>query len=243
MKIIAQKTDFYLNKEFFNQEIKKDYVNGVSFNVVYNKEKQLFVYNYTTSGFLGIQKIQDATMENLEGNKLLSLETALDSMQRQRPDLPIYLNVIPITIDVFDDTSLKTLNSLNDEYLRELKKITEKYPQLTICMHSISRNLTLLLYQFFSDKQIGFAVYTGDLTPIDVDYYVLPTYMMDDTIFEEMIELGKEIYIFVGDGNDVSVVIDKYKSEKSTALSQKVLPYLNFIVNHPNIMHEIFPNT
>ncbi len=243
MKIIAQKTDFYLNEEFFSQEIKRDFVDGVSFNIVFNKEKELFVYNYTTAGFLGIQKIQDATSKNLEGSKLISLDSALNSMQKSRPDLPIYLNIIPITIDIFDDESLKTLNSLNNEYLDAIKKAIEKYPKLVINLHSISRNLTLLLYQFFPKNQVGFVIYTGDLTPTDVDYYIFPTYMMDDTIFEELLELKKGIYIYISDGNDMSVIVDKYKSEKSTALSQKILPSLNFIVNHSNVIHEIFPES
>lgn len=39
MRIIAQKTDFYLNEEFFNDQILNDYVDGVAFNVVFNLKK------------------------------------------------------------------------------------------------------------------------------------------------------------------------------------------------------------
>ena len=123
MRIIAQKTDFYLNEEFFNDQILNDYVDGVAFNVVFNKEKKLFLYDYTTSGFFGIQKIQDATIENLKGSKLMPLDTALESIQKNRASLPIYLNIIPITTDVFDEASLKQLNSINNEYIEELAKM------------------------------------------------------------------------------------------------------------------------
>lgn len=241
MRIIAQKTDFYLNEEFFHEQILNDYVDGVAFNVVFNKEKKLFIYDYTMSGFFGIQKIQDATIENLKGSKLMPLESALESVQKNRKDLPIYLNIIPVTTDVFDEASLKQLNSINHEYIEELKNMKQKYPNLSISMHSISRNLAYLLYQVFPKENVGFVVYTGDLTPLDVDYYIFPTFMIDNTIFEELIEQEKELYIYVGQSGDISVIIDKYNSEKSTALSQKVLPHLNFIVNQPNILAQIFP--
>lgn len=172
----------------------------------------------------------------------MPLDTALESIQKNRASLPIYLNIIPITTDVFDEASLKQLNSINNEYIEELAKMKKKYSNLKINMHSISRNLALLLYQVFPKENVGFVVYTGDLTPLDVDYYIFPTFMIDNTIFEELIEQGKELYIYVGQSGDISVIIEKYDSEKSTALSQKVLPHLNFIVNQPNILARIFPN-
>jgi len=59
MNIIVQKTDFYLNDEFFQEIIQQDYISGVSLNIVYNKEKKILVYNYVVSGLSEISQIQD----------------------------------------------------------------------------------------------------------------------------------------------------------------------------------------
>ena len=49
MEIIAQKNEFYLNDKFFNEIIKKESVDGVALNIVYNRENEILVYNCSTS--------------------------------------------------------------------------------------------------------------------------------------------------------------------------------------------------
>lgn len=242
MNIIVQKTDFYLNDEFFEEILNLNYVTGVSFNVVYNKESKIVVYNYIVSGLSGIKQIQENSISKLEKSSVMTLDEAFQKIVNLKKNLKIYLNVIPISLGVTDDASLKELNQKNEEYMTELKKIIERYPSVNTKVHSISRNLILALQKKISDKKIGFAVSTGDLTPTDADYYVFPVYLIDDTIFEELLDFQKQLYIYIEDDGDLATLIKHYDSEQTTALASQIFPSLSFIVNFPSIFYRTFQN-
>jgi len=130
--------------------------------------------------------------------------------------------MIPISLNVTDEAGLKELNEMNREYLRVLGEVMKSHPSLDIRIHSISRNLSLALQKEFPNKRIGFAVSTGDLTPTDANYYVFPTYMIDDTIFEELINAKRGIYLYVENDGDLSALIKHYDSEQTTALASQI---------------------
>lgn len=242
MKIIVQKTNFYLDKDFFDEVIGNPIVDGVSLNIVYNTEKKLLVYSYASMGSYTIQQFQSIPIDYLKESNILYLETALEEIKKKNPKLKIYLNLIPVNINVIDEESLKVINQMNQEYVSSLEKVLSDNPNLSISLHSISRSLLKLMQGKQLPSDIGAVIYAGDLTPIDVEYYVFPTYMIDDTIFEELIKDKKEIIIYVSDENDLAVITEKYNSPKSTAAAQQMLPKLTFMVNHPLLIEKIFSN-
>ena len=122
-----------------------------------------------------------------------NLNTALNNIRRSRSDLKVYLNMIPINFSVVDDESLKQLNLLNRKYISILKSIINNYNDMDISIHSVDRNLSLLVQREFTNRKVGFVLSNLDLTPTDVSYYVFPSYMIDDNIFEELIERNKKI--------------------------------------------------
>ncbi len=242
MKIIVQKTNFYLDKDFFREVIDFPIVDGVSLNVVFNTEKKLLVYSDTPAGNYTIQKFQSIPVDSLKESNILYLETALEEIRKKNPQLQIYLNLIPVNINIIDEESLREINQMNEEYVESLEELMKKNKDLNLFLHSISRSLLKLIQQKNLTSQIGAVIYAGDLTPIDVKYYIFPTYMIDDTIFEELIKQEKEIVIYVSDENDLAVITEKYNSPKSTAVSQQMLPHLTFMVNHPLLIEKIFSN-
>ena len=242
MKIIAQKTNFYLDGEFFNEILLGESVTGVNLNVVFNRNGKLLIYNNDVQEKQNVQKIQNTDLENLQINSVLTLEEALERIKACHKELEIFLNIIPISMNITDDASLKLLTSLNHQYLSKLTEILKAYSSMKICVHSISRNLVLLLQEKKICSKVGFVVYAGELTPTDANYYVFMTYMIDDVIFEELIQNKKELVIYISNQNDLATIAHKYTSEKTTALSSKILPHLNFIVNQPILIEKLFEN-
>lgn len=240
MNIIVQKTDFYLDDVFFNEIINDQGINGVSFNIVFNKEHEILIYNYTSSIPYMLQKIQNVPLQNLEQGNILYLKDALTKIQRNRSDLLIYLNIIPYSINIIDESTLQQISNMNQEYTAELNELLELFHDLNISVHSVSRSLILLMQQKIPTLRVGMIVDNSDLTPADVDYYVFPTYMIDDNIFEELIRFNKGILIFISDENDLAVITKTYNSPESTAFSQTILPYLSFMANHSILIQKIF---
>ena len=65
--------------------------------------------------------------------------------------------------------------------------------------------------------------------------------MIDNTIFEELINIDKGIMIYAIDEDDLAIITEKYNSEKSTALSQQLLPHLDFIATQPFLVNRLLP--
>lgn len=240
MKIIARKTDFYLREEFFKDIITEDYVDGVSLDIILNVDNQILVYNYQSSGEYNVQLSQNTPLKSLISSSILTLNEALELIYENRKTIPIYLNLIPNTLAISSEEDLYKLNKRNREYLSVLKNILDIYPRLNINLHSINRNLVLMMQKEFLKNKIGFVIYTGDLTLADVDYYVFPTYMIDDTIFKELIDNKKEIIIFVEGESDLTVITEKYKSKNSNLFSKTIFNDLSFIVDQPILLENIF---
>lgn len=243
MKIIAQKTDFYLTEEFFNEVVKLQSVDGVSFNVIFNKEGKLLVYSYTPSSQYVIDRIERLPLPRVTNPNVMFLEDALKQVRETRKKLEVYLNIIPAEINIIDDESLEELSIMNMRYVSALQQVLADFPDLTIYLHSISRPLALLLQRTFSSRRAGMVVYSGDLTPTDVSYYVFPVYMINNAIFDELIQRGKEIVLFIADDSDMAVVVQTYNSPKTTALASEILPKLSFIVNQPIVLEKLLPNS
>lgn len=242
MKIIAQKTDFYDNQEFFTEVIQYQSVNGISFNVLFNNEGKLLVYSYTPSSQYVIDRLERLPFQHVNNPNIMTLEDALEQVRRNRNDLEVYLNLIPTEINIVDDESLKELSAMNTRYTATLKQVVDNFPELKISLHSISRPLALLFQRNITNRRVGIFVYSGDLTPTEVSYYVFPVYMINNIIFEELIRRGKEIVLFVADDSDMAVVVQTYNSPKTTARASSILPKLTFIVNQPIVMEKLLPN-
>lgn len=240
MNIIAHKTDFYLTDEFFRDIITKEYVDGIALDIVLNNENMLLVYNYKTAGDNTVGQIQNLPLNQIIQSNVLVLEDTLERIYENRRNIPIYLNLIPNTLSIENDEDLKALNKRNNEYVMELDKVLKRYSGLNIKMHSISRNLVLLLKKVFLKNEIGFVVSTGDLTPTEVSYYVFPTYMIDDNVFRELRLNNKGIMIYIDNDGDLAIVTEKYNCDSTTDFSNEILQGLSFIIDQPILLDRIF---
>ena len=237
MEIIVQKTSYYNTERFFEEAILEPYVSGVAFNLIFSKNHDILIFSPNSSDSVGIMNLKDIN-SMADTNFILDLKDALDRIRKSGKRLKVLLNLIPISYDIIDDASFQELAKLSLEYMQELKKIIDEYPDLDISLHSISRNLLVVADSIFSHS-LGFFLYGADLNLMDVDYYVFTTNMIDDTIFEQELARDKGIYLQLIGSTDLALVVNHYDSKYSTALSQKVLPHLGFIVNQPNLIYRL----
>ena len=236
MKIIAQKTNYNDIDTFFNQVIKEEYVDGVGLNVLYTNDGNLLIYSPNTSEGVGALNLQ----KNSQDNSVLELEEALTRIQNSNTIKEVMLNLIPVDYSVVDESSLKALVQLYRSYVLEVDKVISKFPSLDIRVYSINRNILTIAKEIIKTRKLGFYLYGGDLNPIDVDFYVFTPFMLDDNIFLEMLGVNKELYIMIMDNAELGLVTRHYASKYATAQSQRVLPYLGFIIAQPNIIERIF---
>lgn len=236
MRIIAQKTDYNDVNTFFNQVIQEEYVDGVGLNVIYTNSRNLLVYSPNTSEGVGALNLQ----KNSQNDSILELEDALATIKNTNIEKQVMLNLIPIDYSVVDEDSLKKIVQLYRDYVNEVDRIVKKFPSLDIHIYSINRSILTIAKEIIKTRKLGFYFYGGDLNPIDVDFYVFTPFMIDDNIFEEMIKFNKELYITIQDNSELGLVTRHYSSKYSTAQSQKVLPYLGFIIAQPHLIERIF---
>jgi len=236
MKVIAQKTDYNDVNTFFNQVIREEYVDGVGFNVLYANDGNLFIYSPNTSEGIGALNLQ----KNSESDPVLKLEEALIRIQSTNIKKQVMLNLIPIDYSVTDEDSLKRIVQLYRNYVNEVDRIVNKFPNLDILIYSINRSILTIAKEVIKTRKLGFYLYGGDLNPIDVDFYVFTPFMIDDNIFEEMLSFNKEIYITIQDNSELGLLTRHYASKYATANSQRILPYLGFIIAQPNLIERIF---
>lgn len=240
MKIIAHKTSFYLTDDFFKNIITADYVDGVILDIVLNVDNKILVYNYDSSFEYSVKQFQNTPLNKIIGSSVLTLEEALELIYENRKTIPIFLNLVPNTLDISSEEDLLALNKRNREYLFELNNVLKKYTNMDISLHSINRNLVLLIQKEFLKHKTGFVIYVSDLTPTEVDYYIFPTYMINDVIFKEILDNNRRIMIYAENESDLATITEKYASSKTTDFSKSILNDLSFISNQPILLNKIF---
>ncbi len=235
VKIIAHKTDYYSNEEFYHQVAQEEFVDGLSLNVVYDKSHELFVYSPAT--------VENITVLNLEKHKnthqVLSLKEVLDKIRSLKLDTLVLLNLVPMDYNVSSEDALKGLIAYNQDYVSLLVTLLNQYDDIQVQVHTISRTLLQLLEKN-TNRKLGYFVHGGDLSPFDASYYVFTPNMIDDTIFQEILRLKREIFLSITGAADLDICFRHYRSKYATALSQEIFPDLNFIMAQPTLIMRIF---
>ena len=129
---------------------------------------------------------------------------------------------------------------INDGSPDNSQEIIDKYPNLKIHLHSISRVLVTIIQQKIKNHRIGFVIHEQDLNFIDVDYYVMTMNAFNDTIIDLLLKENKEIILYIHSDYYISFVYNHYLSEKSTAHLQEVFQKINILTNYPEIIHKVF---
>lgn len=240
MKNIAQKSSATNTEDFFYNILTKDYIHGMVFNIAYTEDNRLVVFNASSLGEGTINTIETSTLAQLQDYEIILLEDLLGRLNEQSVKKDIYINLYPLKSIILTDENIQQVTTRMNQYVDQVNMIIEKYPDLSIYLHCINRNLVNMLKQKVTVAKIGFVVYGNDLNFIDVDYYVILMNTFDDTIIDELLKNKKEVILYLSSDYYIDFVYEHYLGEKSTPYLQETFQKLGIISNYPEIIHKVF---
>ncbi len=243
MQILANKTDLYNNTEFLEVTSKpiKD-LEGVGFNVAITKDNQFVIFSPVTDNQTTIQTITNKNLEELTHLDLLTLKEALTFYKKQKSSHKIFLNLLPTTIPVTSEENLLALKNINTNYIEHLLNELNSYQDLNLYLGSVNVSFIELLKTKNIPWKKGIVLFGGNLNYIDVDFYVFGTGFLSDEIFHQQLQLNKEIIVYLGTANDLTLTYNFFKGEKSTALSNSIFNQILFLNDYPELFYKIFSN-
>lgn len=240
MKIIAQKTNNLTTSDFLKNSIEKSYIDAMSISVTYTKDNKIVVYNAPTADSAITNTINTSTLGQLQGYEIILLEDILKELNTSTKQKALYINLAPYNPGILSDENIEFVTTRMNEYVEELKRTIEKYPKITIHIHSINRSLIAILKEKLPKHRIGFAVTGADITFVDVDYYVFLATTQNDLIIDTLLKNNKEVIIYVYSDYFISYLYEHYLGEKSTPYLQETLKKLGLMGNYPDIIYKVF---
>jgi len=243
MRILANKTDLYNNTEFLEVTVKTTKeLEGVGFNVAITKDNEFVIFSPVTDNQTTIQTITSKSLAELTHLDLLTLKEVLTFYQKKKSLHKIFLNLLPATIPITSEESLLDLKNINENYARHLLEELEPYQDLNLYLGSVNVSLMELLKNKNIPWKKGIVLFDGSLNYIDIDFYVFGTSFLSDEIFNQQLQLNKEVIIYIGTANDLTLTYNFFRGEKSTALANSIFDQILFLNDHPELFYKIFSN-
>lgn len=240
MNIIAQKSNNLNTSSFIDDSLTKDYIDAMSFNVTYTRDNNIVVFSENSVGIAITNTINDSTLKELQGYEIILLDTLLKDLNGRGMKKDIYLNLAPTNQGALSDENIKNIAKMSDTYVDAVMEIIQKYPGLSIHVHSVSRSLITKLKEKTADLEIGFSFAGNDLNFIDVDYYVLVSNTRNDNIIDILLKENKKVIIYITSDYYISYLYEHYLGEKSTPYLQQTFHKLSIMTNYPSIIYKVF---
>lgn len=240
MRIIAQKSNTLSTYDFFYNALTRDYIDAINLSITYTKDNKIVIFNSQSANAAITNTINTNTFEELQQYEIILLDVALENLNINPIKKDLYINLTPSNPIVLDDTNIQEVTRQMNNYVDEVKRIIDKYKNLTINLHSNSRNLVSIMKQRITNYNIGFSITGNDFNFIDVDYYVLISNTQNDAIIDTLLNQNKIVIIYVYSDYYISFLYEHYLGEKSTPYLQEVFTKLSIMTNYPEIIHKVF---
>lgn len=243
LKILVNKTDLYNNAEFLKKTSQKiKYLEGVGFNIAITKDNQFVVFSPISNNQATIQTITNKNLKELTYLDLLTLKDVLTFYQQKQSQNKIFLNLLPSTIPITSEESLETIKNINQNYTKHLLETLKPYENLNLYLGSVNASLMQLLKSENIPWKKGIVLFGGNLNYIDVDFYVFGTELLNAEIFNQQLKSNKEVILYLGDANDLTIAYKFFRGEKSTALAHTIFERILFLNDYPDLFFKLFSN-
>lgn len=243
MRILVNKTDLYNNAEFLKKTSQKiKYLEGVGFNIAITKDNQFVVFSPVSNNQATIQTISNKNLKELTYLDLLTLKDVLTFYQQRESQNKIFLNLLPSAIPIASEESLETIKNINNNYTKYLLETLKPYENLNLYLGSVNASLMQLLKSENIPWKKGIVLFGGNLNYIDVDFYVFGTELLSGEIFNQQLKLNKEVILYLGDANDLSIAYEFFRGEKATALANSIFDEILFLNDYPELFFKLFSN-
>lgn len=243
LKILVNKTDLYNNAEFLKKTSQKiKYLEGVGFNIAITKDNQFVVFSPISNNQATIQTITNKNLKELTYLDLLTLKDVLTFYQQKQSQNKIFLNLLPSTIPITSEESLETIKNINQNYTKHLLETLKPYENLNLYLGSVNASLMQLLKSENMPWKKGIVLFGGNLNYIDVDFYVFGTELLNAEIFNQQLKSNKEVILYLGDANDLTIAYKFFRGETSTALANSIFDDILFLNDYPELFFKLFSN-
>lgn len=243
LKILVNKTDLYNNAEFLEKTSQKiKYLEGVGFNIAITKDNQFVVFSPISNNQATIQTITNKNLKELTYLDLLTLKDVLTFYQQKQSQNKIFLNLLPSTIPITSEESLETIKNINQNYTKHLLETLKPYENLNLYLGSVNASLMQLLKSENIPWKKGIVLFGGNLNYIDVDFYVFGTELLNAEIFNQQLKSNKEVILYLGDANDLTIAYKFFRGETSTALANSIFDDILFLNDYPELFFKLFSN-
>lgn len=240
MRIIAQKNNNLNTYDFFYNALTKDYIDAINLSITYTKDNKIVIFNSPSAGVAITNTINTSTLGELQEYEIVLLEEVLRNLNENPIKKDLYISLTPSNPIILNDANIQEVTKQMNNYVDEVQKIISKYKNLTINLHSSSRNLVSILKQRITNYEIGFSISGNDFNFIDVDYYILISNTQNDAIINTLLNQNKKVIIYVYSDYYISYLYEHYLGEKSTPYLQEVLTKIAIMTNYPEIIHKVF---
>lgn len=240
MRIIAQKNNNLNTQDFFYNALTKDYIDGINLSITYTKDNKIVVFNSPSAGAAITNTINTSTFSELQEYEIILLDEVLKNLNVNPIKKDLYINLTPSNPIILNDSNIQEVTKQMNNYVEEVEKIINQYKNLTINLHSNSRNLVTILKQRITNYNIGFAITGNDFNFIDVDYYILVSNTQNDAIIDTLLNQNKKVIIYVYSDYYISYLYEHYLGDKSTPYLQEIFTKLAIMTNYPEIIYKVF---
>jgi len=237
MRIISYKNNITNFITFFDNAIKTGYINGLSVPIIKTLDNQIIVFDDNMGTGIKTEVLQNNTINNLQETTIFTLDNMLTSLNNINGfNKRIILNVYPLALPILSNETIQYVNNENILYIKIIKEIIDKYPNLNISLCSINTNLLQEMKRMIINHNLGLIVDVDNPIYVDVDFYILKPIMLDEVIINQELDRGHEIIISVTTGDDLSLTYIFFK-ENSNKLRDEILLKLTFMTGYPQILN------
>ena len=197
-------------------------------DIVMTKDKKVLVFSRVTTNKITINTIQNNDLSELIYYDILTLEDALNMLKSFKGK--IIINLLPLNEALLIEDYQKIVDN-NLSYTEEVKKVTDKFPNLNIYVCSSSYNLLYQIIKIFTNRKKGVVLNEDSGSYIDVDFYIFIPSMLNEKIMAEQLDIGKEVMIIMEDADDISIVLSFLENNRSNKENYQ------YITNHAKIFY------
>ena len=236
MQIISYKNNTISFREFFDNAIKIDYINGVSIPIK-TRDNKIIVFDDNMGSGTKTEVLQDSTVNDLQETTIFTLESMLTALTNVKGfNKRIILNVYPLILPILSNETIQYINNQNIIYIESIKKVIDRYPNLDISLSSVNTNLLQEMKRSITNHNLGLIVDVDNPIYADVDFYILKPIMLDELIINQELDRGHEVMISITTGDDLSLTYIFFK-ENSNKIRDEILLKLTFITGYPQVLN------
>ena len=237
MQIISYKNNTISFREFFDNAIKIDYINGVSIPIIKTRDNKIIVFDDNMGSGTKTEVLQDSTVNDLQETTIFTLESMLTALTNVKGfNKRIILNVYPLILPILSNETIQYINNQNIIYIESIKKVIDRYPNLDISLSSVNTNLLQEMKRSITNHNLGLIVDVDNPIYADVDFYILKPIMLDELIINQELDRGHEVMISITTGDDLSLTYIFFK-ENSNKIRDEILLKLTFITGYPQVLN------